>query len=495
LKVFKVKSLVFVTAMGDLLLFLGSYALIIKVAEWLLGYNQVMEDHLWLYVPFGGLIIFVLMLTFDMYRNIFYRQISDIILSIVLIVVSNTIIGLFIVGFLEIVRLPLWVILSAGLFQLVTISLWRVITWYVRKTMHSKQSIMIIGDLDQAKSYTMKILEEQGHLFNIRYIYDYENGIENAFELMGTVDHVLLCSGVQSKHSEEIFIYCMRHNKNVFMIPDIFSINLNKANFIQVEDVPIFNLSRFGLTNEQKFVKRVFDIVLASIGFLLALPILIIVSVIIKLTDSGPVFFKQERLTAGNKKFHVFKFRTMVMNAEEMTGPVLATAKDPRITKIGHFLRSTRLDEIPQLINVLNGTMSIVGPRPERDFFVKQFVETTPSFEYRTAVKAGITGLAQVLGKYTTSFEDKLRYDLMYIKNYTFLLDIKIIIKTLKVILTKEASAGSDEEIDFDAYLKKKALNRVMTSYGCIITSLNSSVVETETNSKKAVSLGDDRVS
>ncbi|MDF1617743.1 sugar transferase, partial [Petrocella sp. FN5] len=262
---------------------------------------------------------------------------------------------------------------------------------------------------------------------------------------------------------------------------------LNKANFIQVEDVPIFNLSRFGLTVEQKFVKRVFDVVLSSIGLIIAMPILIIVATVIKLTDSGPIFFRQERLTVGNKRFNVYKFRTMVMNAEEMTGPVLATAKDPRITKIGHFLRSTRLDEVPQLLNVFNGSMSIVGPRPERDFFVKQFIETTPSFEYRTAVKAGITGLAQVLGKYTTSFEDKLRYDLMYIKNYTFLLDIKIIIKTLKVILTKDASAGSDEEIDFDAYLKKKALNRVMTSYGCIITSLNASVLEKETGKNEAV--------
>lgn len=487
MKVFKVKSLVFFTAIGDLLLFIGSYAFIIKIAVWLQGSNQVMEDHLWSYVPLGGLIIFVLMLTFDMYRNIFYRQISDIVLSILLIVVTNTIIGLFIVGFLEMFKLPLWILLLAGLFQCLTIPLWRVITWYARKTLHTKQSIMIIGDMTQAKSYTMKILEEQGHLFSIRYIYDYEKGIENAFELMGTVDHILLCSGVLSKHSEEIFIYCMRHNKHVFMIPDIFSINLNKANFIQVEDVPIFNLSRFGLTMEQAVVKRVFDVALASIGLLIALPILLMVSLMIKLSDSGAIFFKQERLTAGNKKFYVYKFRTMVTNAEEMTGPVLATAKDPRITKIGHFLRATRLDEIPQLINVLNGTMSIVGPRPEREFFVKQFVESTPSFEYRTAVKAGITGLAQVLGKYTTSFEDKLRYDLMYIKNYTFLLDIKIIIKTLKVILTKDASAGSDEELDFDAYLKKKALNRVLTSYGCIITSLNTSVVEKETKSKEAV--------
>lgn len=487
MKVFKVKSLVFVTAIGDLVLFLGSYALIIKVAEWLLGYDQVMVDHLWLYVPLGGVIVFALMLTFDMYRNIFYRQVSDIIASIVLIVVTNTIIGLLIVGVIEIFKLPLWIIISAGLFQCVTISIWRVLSWYARTTLHSKQSIMIIGDLDQAKSYTMKILEEQGHLFNIRYIYDYENGIENAFELMESVDHVLLCSGVQNKHSEEIFIYCMKNNKNVFMIPDIFSINLNKANFIQVEDVPIFNLSRFGLSMEQKSIKRVFDIVTASVGFLLTLPLFIVIGVIIKMTDSGPIFFKQERLTIGNKKFNVFKFRTMVMNAEDMTGPVLATVKDPRITKIGHFLRATRLDELPQLINVLNGTMSIVGPRPERDFFVKQFVETTPAFEYRTAVKAGITGLAQVLGKYTTSFEDKLRYDLMYIKNYTFLLDIKIIVKTLKVILTKDASAGSDEEIDFDAYLKKKALYKVSTSYGYIITSLNASVLEKETSNKQAV--------
>lgn len=487
LKIVYIKSLVFVTAMGDLFLFLGSYTLIMRVYDWTQGYNPVIYNHLWLYIPLGGLIIFALMLTFDMYRNIFYRQISDIVLSILLIVVTNTMIGLIIVGFFDLFKLPLWIIVMAGIFQGVTIPLWRIFTWYARKSLHNKQSIMIIGDMDQAKSYAMKILEEQGHLFNIRYIYNYENGIENAFELMGTVDHVLLCSGVGNRHSEEIFIYCMKNNKNVFVIPNIFSILLNRANFIQVEDVPIFNLNRFGLTMEQKFAKRIFDMALSTVGLILALPIIVGVAFVVKLTDGGPIFFKQERLTIDNKTFNVYKFRTMVINAEEVSGPVFATARDPRITPIGHFLRATRFDELPQLINVLNGSMSIVGPRPEREYFVNQFIKTTPSFEYRTAVKAGVTGLAQVLGKYTTSFEDKLRYDLMYIKNYSFLLDIKIIIKTLKVVLTKEASSGLGDEVDFDAYLKKKALYRVLTSYGYVITSVNASVVENEASTNEAV--------
>lgn len=185
---------------------------------------------------------------------------------------------------------------------------------------------------------------------------------------------------------------------------------------------------------------------------------MLVVSILIKIDSRGPIFFKQDRVTENGKTFYVYKFRTMVENAEKLTGPVLATDNDPRITKIGNILRATRIDEIPQIINVFSGNMSIVGPRPERQFFIDQYLESTPEFAFRTAVKAGITGLAQVSGKYTTTFEDKLRYDLMYIKNYSFLLDMKILFKTIKVVFTKEASAGLSEDAVFEEFLKTKGL-------------------------------------
>jgi lipopolysaccharide/colanic/teichoic acid biosynthesis glycosyltransferase len=168
---------------------------------------------------------------------------------------------------------------------------------------------------------------------------------------------------------------------------------------------------------------------------------------IIKLTDGGNIFYKQERVTIQEKRFNILKFRTMVMNAEKLTGPVFAEKDDPRITKFGRFMRATRIDELPQMFNVLLGDMSIVGPRPERPFFVEKFKKEISDYKYRTLVKAGVTGLAQVLGKYTTKAEDKVRYDIIYIKNYSILLDLKLIFQTIKIMFMKDRSSGISDEV------------------------------------------------
>jgi len=204
----------------------------------------------------------------------------------------------------------------------------------------------------------------------------------------------------------------------------------------------MFKVQKLGLNFEQLFFKRILDIIISIIGIVLTSPIMIIVSIIIKLTDGGNIFYKQERVTIGEKRFQVLKFRTMVMNAEKLTGPVLAGEDDPRITKIGKVMRATRIDELPQFFNILKGDMSVVGPRPERPFFVEKFKSEISDFKYRTLVKAGLTGVAQVMGKYTTTPEDKVRYDIIYIKNYSILLDLKLILQTIKIMFMKESSEG-----------------------------------------------------
>jgi len=194
----------------------------------------------------------------------------------------------------------------------------------------------------------------------------------------------------------------------------------------------------FQVTIYKKYFKRVFDIVGAVIGICLSLPLLIIIPLLIKLTSKGPVFFKQERFGKGEKVFTLYKYRTMIDRAEKETGPVWSDEKDPRVTKVGRFLRRTRLDEIPQLFNVLCGDMSLIGPRPERPFFVGLLKEQIPYYSERHCVKPGITGWAQVKYEYGDSVEDameKLRYDLYYIKHLSFPLDILIIMDTVKVVL------------------------------------------------------------
>lgn len=197
--------------------------------------------------------------------------------------------------------------------------------------------------------------------------------------------------------------------------------------------------SRFGLTPAKRVVKRCLDASLAFIGLVLSAPLLVIVGLAVNLDSPGPVLFRQTRTGRGGRPFSIIKFRTMREDAENATGAVWASRKDPRITRIGRFLRKTRLDELPQLINVLRGDMSLVGPRPERPEFIKDLEKHIPFYSVRHCVKPGVTGWAQVSYPYGSSVEDaleKLRYDLFYIKNQSVRLELEILLKTILVVFT-----------------------------------------------------------
>ena len=196
------------------------------------------------------------------------------------------------------------------------------------------------------------------------------------------------------------------------------------------------------LTAEQRVLKRILDIAVAVIALIILSPVMLITAVMIKLDSKGPVLYSQERVGLYGKIFFVHKFRSMKQDAEAKCGPVLAAEGDTRITKFGRLMRATRLDELPQLFNVLKGEMSIVGPRPERPFFVKQFIAQKPEYDYRHNVKPGITGLAQIAGKYNTSAYDKLIYDLLYIQDFSVKTDLMIMLQTFKVLLTKSSTEG-----------------------------------------------------
>ena len=190
--------------------------------------------------------------------------------------------------------------------------------------------------------------------------------------------------------------------------------------------------------------KRILDVIVASIMFaVLALPMLI-VAVLIKLDSPGPVFFRQERVTQYGRIFRIYKFRTMVNNASRM-GTQVTVSNDARITRVGRWLRKLRIDEFPQLFNILKGEMSLVGPRPEWKTVVDKYVEVVPEFALRTKVKAGLTGYAQVYGKYSTTPYDKVRLDIKYIENYSLWLDLKLILLTVKILFKKDKTEGVDE--------------------------------------------------
>ena len=185
--------------------------------------------------------------------------------------------------------------------------------------------------------------------------------------------------------------------------------------------------------------QRVLDIVLSVIGLLIGIPLMVIFGILIKVEDNGPITYKQERLGKGGKKFYIYKLRSMRTDAEKF-GAQWAEKDDPRITKVGKFIRKTRIDEIPQLFNILKGDMSIIGPRPERPSFTEEFNQEIPGFINRLAVKPGLTGWAQVNGGYEITPEEKLKEDIFYIKNRSILLDLKILFKTVQVVLTGDGA-------------------------------------------------------
>jgi exopolysaccharide biosynthesis polyprenyl glycosylphosphotransferase len=225
----------------------------------------------------------------------------------------------------------------------------------------------------------------------------------------------------------------------------MYEVFCNGSELGKIDDIPVFELQSLHLSLETRILKRLMDSILSVIALIITLPLMFVTAIFIKMDDGGPVFYKQLRVGRYEKPFYIYKFRTMRVDAETKSGPQLATEQDPRITRVGRFLRRIRLDELPQIGNVLLGDMSIVGPRPERPYFVEQFKEKNPFYIYRTNVKPGITGLAQVYGKYNTSTYDKLIYDLLYIQKCNFLEDMVLIIQTVRILCIKSATEGVTE--------------------------------------------------
>ena len=258
----------------------------------------------------------------------------------------------------------------------------------------------------------------------------------------------VLLNDVSSQLRNDLLKFCYTNSVRVYATPKLSDIILSGAEEICLFDTPLLLVKGTGLNFEQRFAKRAMDIVFCSIAMVVAAPIMLVVAIAIKLEDGGPVFFKQERVTLDGKKFDILKFRSMIVDAEKWGEVIPATDHDPRITKVGRVIRATRIDELPQIINILKGEMSIVGPRPERVEHVEKYQEEIPEFVYRTKVKGGLTGYAQIYGKYNTSPYDKLRLDLTYIEEYSILLDIKLILMTLQIMLRKESTEGFKTDND-----------------------------------------------
>ena len=270
-------------------------------------------------------------------------------------------------------------------------------------------------------------------------------GLDKLEEKLDYFDAVLI-NDVPAKIENKILKICFDHDKRVYYVPKISDIIVKTSEELNLLDTPLFLSRNIGLSKIQRFIKRTMDIILSGLALIVLSPLLLITALAIKINDGGPVFFRQERCSLNNKRFMILKFRSMIVDAEKDGKPHPAGEHDDRITKVGRVIRSLRIDELPQLFNILKGDMSIVGPRPERVENVEIYTRDVPEFAFRAKVKGGLTGYAQVYGKYNTTALDKLKLDLIYIMNYSLLMDVQIVFETVKILFQKESTEGFSEE-------------------------------------------------
>lgn len=246
------------------------------------------------------------------------------------------------------------------------------------------------------------------------------------------------------QNRNELLKYCYSHSIRVYMMPKISDVLVKGSDQLHLFDTPILLTREYALKIEQRLVKRIIDIICAVLLLVIASPFMLITAVLIKVYDGGPVFYKQIRCTRDAREFSILKFRSMRVDAEKDGVARLAAKNDSRITPIGKFIRAVRIDELPQLFNILKGDMSFIGPRPERPEIIAQYAREMPEFVFRMKVKAGLAGYAQVYGKYNTTPYDKLKLDLTYIENYSVWLDLKLMLLTLKILFKPESTEGVD---------------------------------------------------
>ena len=309
----------------------------------------------------------------------------------------------------------------------------------------SAGKIGVAGELSMEEYDKLHFMNGRPDKFHIEKIVDINEGLDKIYGMMEPYDAVFI-NDIPSEIKNDILKECFSRDIRVYFTPKISDIIGKNSEEINLFDTPLYLCRNAGLSLSQRIVKRTCDIVFSLIGLVLTSPILLVTAIAIKLEDGGPVFFRQERATLGGKEFSILKFRSMIVDAEKDGRPHPAGEKDPRITKVGNVIRATRIDELPQILNILKGDMSIVGPRPERLEHVQKYCEEIPEFKYRLKVKGGLTGPAQVFGKYNTSPLNKLKMDLFYITNYSLLLDLQILFETVKILVQKESTEGFTQE-------------------------------------------------
>ncbi len=344
--------------------------------------------------------------------------------------------------------IPRTVLLIGAAIQLVMFSVVKFSLIAVVRWIKPERDIVLLCADDYKETLVGKVLES--HVYKERLTYCIDPSVcLDYIDYVKKCDKVYIADNLDNAVKDQVVSYCISRSKSLYMVPKTFEIAVFNSNLIQLADLPVFKVDSLYLSEEKVLVKNVVDFVLAAIGLVILTPIMLVVALLLWLTQGRPILYTQARVTKDNKVFKLYKFRTMRIDAEADTGPVWASKDDPRVTKAGRFMRRYWIDELPQLINVVKGDMSLVGPRPERPELIEQFSREIPDFRYRLSVKAGVTGLAQVLGRYATTPDLKLKYDLLYIKKASLFYDIKIIMETVKKIIIGTLTRDTNRSLDY----------------------------------------------
>lgn len=376
----------------------------------------------------------------------------DMSLAVAKAVTLGLVLNVFLTFFSRLFSFPRPVFILAWLLQLMFLAGWRAIAARYLNIKWPAQRVLIVGRGESAQEIIKELKKRSTWGYEVvGLICKDKNLIGNRVggaKVLGTIEdltsiiksheinRVIVASPTTHREILEGLANSSDTNVRLEVIPDLYEIYIGKLDHSLVSDIPLVQLTREPTANWVYLLKRLIDALGALFILIILSPVILITAILIKLTSPGPVIYKQLRVGQWEKPFSIYKFRTMIADAEAKTGPVLASERDDRITPLGHVLRKLRIDELPQLMNILKGEMSFVGPRPERPFFVEHFKKEILGYAERFRVKPGVTGLAQVSGGYATNARNKLKYDLLYIYHQSLLLDLTILFKTVKVILT-----------------------------------------------------------
>lgn len=413
------------------------------------------------HIAFVALYAILLFLFSNMYGSlrIGYQKNVDIIISQVMSTFLANLITYFILSLFCMELMNLVYYTPMTIMQLVGSSVCVVLSGQIYRHMYPPKDLLLVHG-DRPIEDIMRKFESRQDKYNISKTINISEGVENiCLEALSGYEAVVIWD-IPTSERNRILKFCYGKSIRVYIMPKISDVILSGAEQLHLFDSPILLTREYSMNIEQRLAKRLIDIVCSLILIVLTSPFMLLTAILVKAYDRGPVLYKQTRCTINNKEFKIIKFRSMRVDAEKDGKARLAKQNDDRITPVGKFIRKVRLDELPQLFNILAGDMSFIGPRPERPEIIAQYMEVMPEFAYRTKVKAGLAGYAQVYGKYNTTPYDKLKLDLCYIEHYSVWLDLKLMLLTLKVLFTPDATEGvKDEQVTAlleEARTKKK---------------------------------------